>query len=116
MLKEETKQQNEAAKHLLMEKGPQMLQLIHESLKRESLTSEEWREMERTASMLASYQASFWLPTTLVRKVLMFLFLVIGVIGAFRWSPWFGLFTFLGCSFSPRIVGEVLVFIGKLNK
>jgi len=116
MLKEEAKQHNEAAKHLLIEKGPQMLKLIHESLKGDSLTSEERRELERTASMLAGYQMSFWLPTTLIRKVLMFLFLAVGVIGAFQWSPWLGLFILLSCSFSPRIVGEVLSFAGKLSK
>jgi len=115
-LKEEAKQHNEAAKHLLIEKGPQILKLIHESLKGDSLTSEERRELERTASMLAGYQMSFWLPTTLIRKVLMFLFLAVGVIGAFQWSPWLGLFILLSFSFSPRIVGEVLSFIGKLSK
>lgn len=115
-LKEEANQQNEAANHLLMEEGPQMLELIQESLDRDSLTSEERRELERTASMLAGYQMSFWFPTTLGRKVLMFLFLAVGIIGIFQWSPWLGLFILLGCSFSPRIVGEVLSFIGKLGK
>jgi len=116
MLKEEARPQNEAAKHLLREKGPQMLELIHESLKDDTLTSEQRRELDRTASMLAGYQMSFWLPTTLIRKVLMFMFLAVGVIGAFQWSLWFGLFIILGCSFSPRIVGEILHFVGSHRK
>jgi hypothetical protein len=116
MLKEDAEQQNEAAKRLLIERGPQMLELIHESLKSDSLTSEEQRELERAASMLAGYQMSFWLPTTLIRKILMFLFMTVGIIGVFQWSPWLGLFILLGCSFSPRIVGEVLSFIGKFSK
>jgi hypothetical protein len=66
--------------------------------------------------MLTGYQFAFWLPTTLFRKALMFLFLVIGVVGAFQWSPWFALFILLGCSFSPRTVGEASVFVGKLSK
>ncbi|MDI6764063.1 MAG: hypothetical protein QME83_13675 [Thermodesulfobacteriota bacterium] len=115
-LKEEAKQSDEAAKHLLKEKGRQMLDLIQESLGDDSLTTEQRQELVRTASMLAGYQMSFWLPTTMLRKVLMILFLAIGVIGAFRWNPWLGLFILLGCSFSPRIVGEVLSFVGKLGK
>lgn len=115
-LKEEAKQRNKAVKNLLREKGPQMLELIHKSLRDDSLTTEQREKLERTASMLAGYQMSFWLPTTLGRKVLMFLFLAIGVIGVFQWSPWLGLFILLGCSFSPRIVGEILFFIGKLSK
>lgn len=115
-LKEEAKQRDEAAKHLLREKGRQMLELIQESLRNNSLTIEQRQELERTASMLAGYQMSFWFPTTMIRKVLMVLFLAVGVIGAFQWSPWFGLFILLGCSFSPRIVGEVLSFIGQLSK
>jgi len=115
-LKEEAKQREKATKHVLREKGPQMLKLIQESLKGDSLTSEERGKLENTASMLGGYQMSFWLPPTIVGKVLMFLFLVIGVVGAFQLSPWFGLFVFLGCPFSPRIVGEVLFFVGKLSK
>jgi hypothetical protein len=116
MLKEEASHQNEAAKHLLTEKGPQMLELIQKSLKHDSLTNEQRQELDRAASMLAGYQMSFWVPTTLIRKVLMFLFLMVGLIGAFQWSLWFGLFILLGCSFSPRIVGEVLYFIGRHAK
>jgi hypothetical protein len=115
-LKEEAKQRDEAAKHLLKEKGHQMLELIHESLRDDSLTTEQRQELERTASMLAGYQMSFWLPTSMIRRILMVLFLAVGVIGAFQWNPWFGLFILLGCSFSPRIVGEVLSFIGKLSR
>jgi hypothetical protein len=115
-LKEEAKQRNEAAKNLLKGKGPQMLELIHKSLRDDSVTTEQRQELERTASMLAGYQMSFWLPTTLGRKVLMVFFLAIGVIGVFQWSSWFGFFILLACSFSPRIVGEVLSFIGKISK
>jgi hypothetical protein len=115
-LKEEAKQRNEEVKHLLKEKGPQMLELIRESLRDDGLTTEQREKLERTASLLAGYQMSFWLPTTPLRKVLMVLFVVIGILGTFKWSPWFALFILLSCSFSPRVVGEVLLFIGKLSK
>jgi len=115
-LKEEAKQRDEATKHLLKEKGRQMLELIHESPRDDTLTTDQRQELERTASMLAGYQASFWLPPTLGRKVLMVLFLAVGIIGFFQWSPWLGLFILVGCSFSPRIVGEVSYFIGTHRK
>jgi hypothetical protein len=115
-LKEEAKQRDGAAKHLLRERGRQMHELIHESLRSDSLTTEQRQELERTASMLAGYQMSFWLPRAPIGKVLMFLSLTVGVIGAFQLSPWFGLFILLGCSCSPRIVGEVLCFIGSHRK
>ena len=110
-----TEQRNDVVKDLLQE-GPQVLELIHKSLKDDNLTPEQRQQLEKTAAMLAGYQMSFWLPTTLGRKVLMFLFLALGVFGVFLWSPWFALFILLGCSFSPRLVGEVSIFIGKLNK
>lgn len=115
-LKEEAKQRDETVKHLLREKGPQILELIQESLRDDGLTAEQRQQLERTASMLAGYQMSFWLPTDLIRRVLMFLFLTVGVIGGLLWSPWCWLFVLLGCSFSPRIVGEVAFLIGKFSK
>lgn len=110
-----TEQRNDAAKDLLQEKGPQALELIHKSLNDDNLTPEQRQRLEKTAAMLAGYQMSFWLPTTLDRKVLMFLFLALGVFGVL-WSPWFAIFILLCCSFSPRVVGEVSFFIGNLSK
>ena len=105
-----------AAKHLLKEKGHQMLELISESLRKDSLTPEQRQKLEKTAAMLAGYQMFFWLPTTFLRKALMFLFLIIGIIGTFWWSPWCVLLILFGCSFSPRVVGEVSYFIGRISK
>ena len=104
-----------AAKDFLREKGPQVLEQIRESLRNDSLTPEERQKLETTASMLAGRIMSFWLPTTPLRKVFMFLFLIIGTLGTVWWSPWFALLMLLGCSFSPRISAEVLRFIGKLS-
>lgn len=110
------KPREDASERLLKEKGPQMLEMIRQSLREDNLTSKERQELEKTASMLAGYQLSFWLPTTITRKALMFLFLIIGVFGTLWWSPWFALLVVFGCLFSPRIVGELSVFIGRLSK
>jgi hypothetical protein len=116
MLKEEAKQREVAAKNLLREKGPQILESIKQQLRGNSLTTETREKLERGAAMLAGYMMRDWLPPTLWRKVLMFLALAVGVIGGYQWSPWLGLFMLLGCSCSPRVVGEVANFIGKLSK
>lgn len=115
-IEKEIKERDVIAKSSLREKGPQILELIHKSLREDNLTIEERKQLEKTASMLAGYQMSFWLPLTLIGKLLMFLCLIVGIIGFFQWSPWLGLFIPFACSFSPRIVGEALFFIGKLNK
>lgn len=58
-LKQDAKHGEEAGNHFLREKGPQMLELISESLGEDSLTSEQRQELARTASMLAGYRLSF---------------------------------------------------------
>lgn len=116
MLMDEIRQSEEAAKRLLREKGRQLVEIAHQLSKNDILTNEQRQEWDRIAAMIAGYLCSFWLPSDSIRRILMFLFLAIGVIGALQSSLWFGLFIILGCTFSPRIVGEVLSFIGNLAK
>lgn len=116
MLMDEIRQSEEAAEHLLREKGRHLVEIAHQLSKNDILTYEQRQEWDRVAAMIAGYLCSFWLPSDSLRRILMFLFLAIGVIGTLQWSLWFGLFIILGCTFSPRIVGEVLSFKGTLSK
>ena len=115
-LKERSSQREEAARHVLNEKGPHMLELIRAELRAGNLTNEQRQDLERSASEIAGYLARFWLPPTLWRKIIMFLSLGIGFLGTILWSPWFALLILNSCLFSPRIVGEVAFFIGKFSK
>jgi hypothetical protein len=115
-LKEDAKQGEKAARRVLNEKGPQTLELIREALQEDHLTNEQRQDLERSASEIAGYLARSWLPQALWRKVIMSLSLGIGILGTLLWSPWFVLLVLHGGLFSPRIVGEVSVVIGKLSK
>jgi hypothetical protein len=115
-LMDEIRQNGKAAENLLREKGRQLLDLADRLRKDDTLTYEQRQEFDRIASMIAGYLMSSWLPRTLIRKILMFLFLAVGFIGVVQWSLWFGLFIILGAAGSPRIVGEVLYFIGTLYR
>lgn len=72
--------------------------------------------IKETLAMLAGYQASFWLPSGIVRKVLLFSFFAIGIVGTISFNWWFLIFVAISCCFSPRIIGESLLFIGKIKK
>ena len=99
----------------LRERGPEMLKLLLEAQKDLTLTDEERAKLNRTVEMLAGSLMSYWLPPTLGRRVLMFVFLAVGVLGAILWTPWLGLFVILGAMFSPRMMGEVLVLVATLR-
>ena len=116
MFTNEIRKSKEAAEQLLRERGKQLLELASQLRKNDSLTSEERQEWGNIAAMIAGYLMSSWLPRTLMRKILMFLFLAVGVIGVVQWSLWFGLLIIVGISFSPRMVGEFLLLVSSHRK
>ncbi len=114
LLIDEIKQNKEAA-GLLKEKGGQMLQIINQLRQDNTLTDEQREELDIAAAGIAGYLMSDWLPKGLIRKILMFLFLIVGIIGVVKSSLWFGLLVIFAATFSPRIVGEALNFIATLS-
>jgi hypothetical protein len=116
LLIDEIKRSKEGADHLLKGKGREIVELINQLCKDNAFLPEKQRqELDRVASMIAGYLMRPWLPGGLTRKVLMFLLLIIGLIGALKWSLWFGLLIIFAATFSPRLVGESLLFIGTLS-
>ena len=71
--------------------------------------------MRGVRDQLAGYQLSFWLPRGYIRKALMFLFVTVAVIGAVRFSSFWLLFLVLAPAFSPRVVGEAAILLGRLT-
>jgi hypothetical protein len=67
-LNEEAKRRNEVAKNLLREKGPQILELIHQSLRDDSLTTEQRREL--VWCRRSSLHKSFVIPASKAEPVL----------------------------------------------
>lgn len=94
---------------------PEAVTKIHELLEIDSISEDEKERLRNISAMMSGYLLSFWLPKGIIRKILMFMSFLVGIIGTFQLSPWFLLFVFLGCCFSPRIIGEVSLFIGKLK-
>lgn len=116
LLIDEIKQNKEAADLLLKEKGGQMLQIINQLRQDNTLADEQREELDSAAAAIAGYLMSDWLPEGLIRKILMFLFLIVGMIGVVKSSLWFGLLVIFAATFSPRIVGEALNFIATLSR
>jgi hypothetical protein len=113
---EEIRANEEVAKRILKEKSREILELISQLRDDDTLPENLRQQFDTTAAMIAGYLMHAWLPTTLIRKILMFLFFIIGIIGIVKWSLWFGLFIVFGAAFSPRIVGEVAYLFGSLRR
>lgn len=89
---------------------------VAEMLKSTDLSVEARAELERTHALATGALLSVWLPVDWFRRILMFVFILIGLLCAIFYSPWFLLFWLLAATFSPRIIGESARFLGRLNK
>ena len=64
---------------------------------------------------LAGHAMSKWFPSTFSRKILMAIFLIIGL-SAFKNNNYYLLISFvIASAFSPRCVGEVAFFVGRVS-
>lgn len=114
-LKASIDEENRSKTEFYRENWPEAVTKIHELLESDSISDDEKDRLRNISAMMSGYLLSFWLPKGIIRKTLMFMSFIIGIIGILQWSAWFLLFVFLGCCFSPRIIGEVSYFIGKLK-
>ena len=91
---------------------------IDETLKNKdlNLTDEEKAKFEQLKSQLAGAMLSSWLPADSTRKVIMLMLFLIGLYGIIKINILFVLLWLILGFFSPRIVGEVTVFLGKMFK
>lgn len=94
---------------------PEAVTKINKLLESDSFTDEEKEQLREISATMSGYLCSFWLPRGIIRKILMFVSFAIGILGIFQWSLWLLFFILLGCCFSPRIIGEISYFIGKLQ-
>ncbi|MDD5007222.1 MAG: hypothetical protein PHC68_02330 [Syntrophorhabdaceae bacterium] len=93
-----------------------MLEGVEEKLKDENLTSEERQGYERLAAKYAGILFSTWFPVDWGRRLIMvFIFLIVGLYGIL-WGHTAALWLWLSILiFSPRVVGEVLAVLGRIN-
>lgn len=80
---------------------------IQDNLVKKGATPKELSEAARAGEALSD-----WLPRGVVRKLIMITLLVIGARGLVG-NPWLLLWIPIACLFSPRIMGEVAIAVGK---
>ncbi|MDD5396519.1 MAG: hypothetical protein PHW24_00475 [Candidatus Moranbacteria bacterium] len=91
---------------------------IDEALKNKdlNLTDQEKAKFEQLKSQLAGAILSSWLPVDSSRKVMMLVLFLIGLYGIIKINILFVLVWLFLAFFSPRLVGEITIFFGKLFK
>lgn len=81
-----------------------------------NLTEEERIKFERLQSEIAGTMMSSWLPAGSARKVVALILFIAGLFGFLKISGFFILLWLLLPFFSPRLVGEIAIFFGKMFK
>jgi hypothetical protein len=91
-----------------------------EALKRLAKNSKLLDELDKVSPGLKGqvhgYALSKWLPDGFVRNGLMLLFTALGIFGLFYDFHRLLFFLILVPLFSPRAVGEVTAFVGRMTK
>jgi hypothetical protein len=68
-------------------------------------------------SQMAGYLLSSWLPRDTKRKVIMLIIVLTALIGGFIYGQkLFYLVLLILPFFSPRVVGEIALFLGRISK
>jgi len=96
------------------EEAEKIQEIINRELASESLTPEQRRELELHSARLAGFLCSHWLPLDWTRRLIMAAIFIFGIQQAWVGNRQAMLLWLLLPLFSPRIVGEVFHFIGRL--
>jgi len=81
----------------------------------ELFTKEQKEPFEEVQAKIAGALMRSWLPSGWVRKVLMLIIFLIMLFGLFNGQYFYLLLIFLLAIFSPRVIAEVAMFIGRLK-
>lgn len=78
-------------------------------------------EMEKVSpgikAQMAGYLLSSWLPRDATREIIMVIIALVAIVGGFIYGQkLFYLLLLILPFFSPRIVGEVAMFLGRISK
>ncbi|MEK7584817.1 MAG: hypothetical protein AAB490_06250 [Patescibacteria group bacterium] len=81
-----------------------------------NLSPEERQKLEQSKSALAGAMLSSWLPADGVRRAIMLVLLIIGLYGFIHGKLALLVFWLILLLFSPRIVGEVVMLLGRISR
>lgn len=95
------------------EEAKKASQEIARLLSEGNLTTEERLKFERLHTQLAGVLASPWLPVDWGRRAIMIFIFLIGLYGIIQGHPLLSVIWLMLLIFSPRVVGEVAVALGK---
>ena len=93
-----------------------VLEELNNELQNENLTQEQKKEIELHKARISGTLMSIWLPIGITRKILMLSFFLIGLLGFFTQYEWLIWSILISGSFSPRLVGEISYYLGKMSK
>jgi hypothetical protein len=93
-----------------------LFQKTSQILNDKNLSLEEKREFEVIHTQLAGALLSTWLPAGFGRKFAITLMIVVAIYFFIQYEYILGFIVLiLACMFSPRIIGEAAVLIGKIK-
>ena len=92
------------------------LKEVTDALGDETLSLEDRQELENHKASLSGALLSPILPTGKVRMFIMFSCFVLGISAFYTDYEFLVWFLLIGCSFSPRLVGEVAMLFGRFQR
>jgi len=91
------------------------LEEISQLLANSNLSYEERQRLELLQAQLSGELMTPWLPYGVVRKLLMLIFVFLGVVGVLAGNVYTALLLIFAILFSPRVVGELAYRLGKFS-
>ncbi|MFP5350276.1 MAG: hypothetical protein ACLGHO_10600 [Gammaproteobacteria bacterium] len=98
------------------EKAKKQSEEIAKLLEEGSLTAEERQKLETLQAQLAGVLSRPWLPFGWTRRLIMVVLFLVGAYGLAEGNGYFLLAWLLLLLFSPRVVGEFNVVLGKVSR
>jgi hypothetical protein len=92
------------------------IKVLQKAIQDGTLQGEDRIKAERTVDMAAGRLLSVWFPVGWGRKVIMLVLVLFGFYGLIIEKPLFLICWVIAVMFSPRIVGEVSFFLGKITR
>ncbi len=92
------------------------LKEVTDALGDETLSLEDRQELENHKASLSGALLSPILPTGMIRMFIMFSCFVLGTSAFYTDYEFLVWFLLIGCSFSPRLIGEIAVLLGRFTR
>lgn len=89
---------------------------VNAALKIDDLTNEQRQQFQTLSLRLSGALSSVWFPVSFIRRFIMLILFAIGIFGVFSAYKILIVCLFICCSFSPRLMGEIAVLLGRFTR